>query len=198
MMSYHLMRITTASFLKSAASLTDLPHDTKAHVIFLGRSNVGKSSLLNALTNQKGLAHVSKTPGRTQLINLFDINDAFYFVDLPGYGYAKIPKTMQAEIAERISNYVHECDRIKLAVLICDAKIGPTKNDLETRNLITDGNIPYIVIANKWDALTMSEKIQSSKRFSEAFPEKDIVTHSVVDSIGREKILALIEQALNK
>lgn len=197
-MSYHPMRITSATFLKSAASLTDLPQDTKDHVIFLGRSNVGKSSLLNALTNQKGLAHVSKTPGRTQLINLFDINGIFYFVDLPGYGYAKIPKTMQEEIAERISSYVHECDRIKLAVLICDAKIGPTKNDLETRDLITDGNIPYIVIANKWDALSMSEKIQSTKRFSEAFPGKEVVTHSVVDKIGLEKILELIERVLKK
>lgn len=192
------MRITSATFLKSAASINDLPQDTKKHVIFLGRSNVGKSSLLNALTNQKGLAHVSKTPGRTQLINLFDINGVFYFVDLPGYGYAKIPKTMQAEIAERISNYVHECDRITLAVLICDAKIGPTKNDLETRDLITDGNIPYIVIANKWDALTMSEKIQSTKRFSEAFPGREVVMHSIVDKIGLEKILELIEQALQK
>lgn len=190
------MRILSADFVKSAAGLADLPHDAKPHVIFLGRSNVGKSSLLNALTNKKGLAHVSRTPGRTQLINLFDVNGTLYFVDLPGYGYARIPKHLQAEIAERISTYVHGAERIALAILICDAKVGPTKDDLAVRDLLTEARLPYLVVANKWDALNMSGKAQSAKRFAAAFPGHEVVPHSVLSGEGRERLLGLIGAAM--
>ena len=191
------MRINSATFLKSAADMEGLPNDTRAHVIFLGRSNVGKSSLLNALTGQKGLAHVSKTPGRTRLINLFDINHEFYFVDLPGYGYAKIPRPLQEEIAERISTYVHECEQIRLAVLICDAKIGPTDSDLEVRDLLLEAHSPFIVIANKWDGLNTSERVKSDKRYAEAFPGRTIVHHSTLSGEGREQLLGLIGASLH-
>ena len=190
------MKITTATFVKSAANIDGLPKDTKPHIIFIGRSNVGKSSLLNTLTHHAGLAHVSKTPGRTQLINIFDINKKMYFIDLPGYGFAKIPKNVQAEITERVSSYIHECTKIKLAIIICDAKIGPTTSDTETIALISDAGIPIAIIANKWDSLNAHERIKSVKRFHDAYPAVDIIPHSAKSGEGDARILGIISETL--
>src|SRR5678816_4799247 len=115
------MRVARAEFIKSAFERSHSPHDKRPEIAFLGRSNVGKSSLLNSLLQRKGLARTSNTPGRTQSINFFLINDAFYFVDLPGYGYARVSKTMRKGWGELIENYLADRPQLVLSILIVDA-----------------------------------------------------------------------------
>src|SRR2546421_9208114 len=115
------MKVTSAKFVKSAFEESQWPRDGRAEVAFLGRSNVGKSSLINSLLGTKGLARTSNTPGRTQLINFFSINDAFYFVDLPGYGYARVPSDVKKLWGPMIEKYLATRPNLVLSILITDS-----------------------------------------------------------------------------
>src|SRR5690349_474674 len=114
------------TFLKSAPHIEDLPESNKPHIAFVGRSNVGKSSLLNDLAGTKGLAKVSSQPGRTQMVNLFDVDNRFFLVDLPGYGYAKASKTARDRYSDLIRDYLWQAHQIRLVVLVIDSRLGPT------------------------------------------------------------------------
>src|SRR5215468_11549239 len=119
------MRVSSARFVKSAKRPEDFPHDQRVEIAFCGRSNIGKSSLLNVLTNTHGLARTSSSPGRTQTINFFLINDRIYFVDLPGYGYAKVPKVVKEKWGGMIEGYLRDRQQLKLALMLIDSRMPP-------------------------------------------------------------------------
>src|SRR3954452_20009047 len=124
------MKILTAEFVKSAYDRRHWTYDGKPEIAFLGRSNVGKSSLINSLLQRKGLARTSNTPGRTQSINFFLINDSFYFVDLPGYGFARVSKAMRSDWGKLAEEYLSWSQRLRLCVQLIDARHQPTELDL--------------------------------------------------------------------
>lgn len=145
------------TFITSAAHVGALP-PTRAEVAFLGRSNVGKSSLLNALANRKGLAHVSKSPGRTQLLNCFELREGVTVVDCPGYGFAAVPGKVRANWQSMMEDYLIERDGLEMALVLVDGEIGPTKLDIQMFDWLRSTNVPFTVIASKHD------KVKPSKR----------------------------------
>ncbi len=145
------------TFVQSATSVSALP-PTTVEVAVVGRSNVGKSSLINALANRKALAHVSNTPGRTQLINLFELNGGGTFVDLPGYGYAAVPGRVRGNWQEMIEGYLLDRPNLAMIAVLVDGAIGPTKLDAQMLAWLRSYGRPHTVVATKAD------KVKSSKR----------------------------------
>jgi GTP-binding protein len=146
-----------AEFVTSANALAGFPADGLPEIAFLGRSNVGKSSLLNVLTGKKGLAFTSSTPGRTQSINFYRVDGAFYFVDLPGYGYAKVPKARTEEWRELIESYLLNRETLKLSCLILDTRRGWMEPDLLLKRWLEHYGRQYVVVATKTDKVNQSE-----------------------------------------
>ena len=150
-----------AEFVKSAVSPEQFPADGLPEVAFLGRSNVGKSSLINALTGKRGLAFTSNTPGRTQAINFYRIDGNLYFVDLPGYGYARVPVAAKNEWAKLIEHYLRGRNTLRLSFLILDARRGWMEKDLDLKAWLDDRGQPYVVVASKIDKLSKKEQQQA-------------------------------------
>ena len=150
------MKIQSAGFVASATSPSQFPRDGLPEIAFAGRSNVGKSSLINRLLNRKGLARVSKTPGRTRAINFFKINQTFFFVDLPGYGYAEVSKALRLSWGPLIEGYLSSREVLRATVLIVDARHGPLEMDLELKAFLDYHGIPAIVALTKVDKLPRS------------------------------------------
>ena len=144
-------------FVKSATDVRDLP-DSPAEVAFVGRSNVGKSSLINALANQRQLARVSNTPGRTQLINVFTVPTGGTLVDLPGYGYAAVPGRVKQGWQKMIEGYLLDRESLVMVFVLVDGEIGPTKLDVQMLDWLREYEVPHTVVATKGD------KVKSSKR----------------------------------
>lgn len=144
-------------FVASATRTDQLP-DSDAEVAFVGRSNVGKSSLINALANQKQLARVSNTPGRTQLINQFSLVSGGTLIDLPGYGYAKVPSRIKRDWPEMIEGYLLNRESLAMVFILVDGEIGPTPLDVQMLAWVRDNEVPHTVVATKMD------KVKSSKR----------------------------------
>ena len=152
--------IKTASYIKSIEHLKDQP-EVKPQILLLGRSNVGKSSFINALTHRKNLARTSNTPGKTVYLNYYLINDSFYFVDAPGYGYAKRSKSQKETFLKMIQTYILKQDALVAVFLLIDFKVGPTLDDLSTYEyLMSTGKTVYIIATKK-------DKIGSSHRFKQ-------------------------------
>jgi GTP-binding protein len=147
-----------AEFVVSSTGPERFPSDGLAEIAFLGRSNVGKSSLINALTGQKRLAFTSNTPGRTQTINFYRVDDKLYFVDLPGYGYARVPKDVAGSWRQFIESYLLERKTLALSLLILDARRGWMSKDLELQRWLEYHHRRYLVIATKIDKLNQSEQ----------------------------------------
>ncbi|MES1260783.1 MAG: ribosome biogenesis GTP-binding protein YihA/YsxC, partial [Acidobacteriota bacterium] len=139
------------------------PADGMPEIAFLGRSNVGKSSLINAITGQKGLAFTSNTPGRTQSINFYRLDGKLYFVDLPGYGYARVPLAAKNEWAALIEHYLRERKTLQLSFLILDARRGWMDKDLDLKNWLEVNHHPYLVVASKIDKLNQAEQQRGLK-----------------------------------
>ena len=147
-----------AEFVNSSGTPATFPSDRLPEVAFLGRSNVGKSSLINALLGQKGLAFTSNTPGRTQTINFYRIDGAYYFVDLPGYGFARVPARFAAEWKKLIEEYLQNRETLTLSCLILDSRRGWMDKDLDLKQWLEYHGRPYLVIATKTDKLNQSEQ----------------------------------------
>jgi GTP-binding protein len=147
-----------AEFVLSASAPEQFPADGLAEVAFLGRSNVGKSSLINALIGQKGLAFTSSTPGRTQTINFYRIENRLYFVDLPGYGYAKVPRGMTNEWKRLIDEYLTRRESLQMSFLILDARRGWMEKDLELKSWLEYQDRKYLVVVTKMDKLNQAQQ----------------------------------------
>ena len=151
-------RSLKAEFVVSSGKPDTFPSDRLPEIAFLGRSNVGKSSLINALTGQRKLAFTSNTPGRTQTINFYRIDGAFYFVDLPGYGYARVPAHFAAQWKILIDEYLQKRETLKLSCLVLDARRGWMEKDLDLKRWLEHHGKPYVVVATKVDKLNQSEQ----------------------------------------
>jgi GTP-binding protein len=149
------------------------PKDGRNEVAFVGRSNVGKSSIINALTNRRKLAKVSQTPGKTRLINFFLINDDFHLVDLPGYGYAKVSKTEKASWGKTIETYLTDREELKRVILLVDSRHKPTADDILMYDWIKHFNYDCVVIATKSDKLSNNDLVKSRKLIKETLKLDD-------------------------
>lgn len=161
------MIISKSEFIISAVKREQYPTDGRNEVAFVGRSNVGKSSIINALTNRRKLAKVSQTPGKTRLINFFLINDGFYLVDLPGYGYAKVSKSEKASWGKTIETYLTGREELKKVILLVDSRHKPTADDIMMYEWIKHFNYECVVVATKSDKLSNNELVKSRKLIRE-------------------------------
>ena len=195
------MKITSAEFVKSAFEESQWPAGGLPEIAFLGRSNVGKSSLINSLLGVKGLARTSSTPGRTQALNFFLINRSFYFVDLPGYGFARVPRGVRESWGKIVTDYLAKREPLVLSIHIVDSRHEPTKLDLQLREWLAAYAKPLLTVATKSDKLSQNE-LQRNLRHARATlgaaggPE-EVVAYSAVTGRGRGEIWRAVEGALN-
>jgi GTP-binding protein len=191
--------MTEAEFMRSAASAADFPPEALPEVAFLGRSNVGKSSLLNCLTGKKGLAFTSAKPGCTQMINFFLINRELCLVDLPGYGYARVPVDVKASWKRLIESYLSQRETLEMAVLLLDARRGWMDQDLELRDWLDFQRLPYIVVATKTDKLNRAEETRGLTAISAQAQGSLVVPFSARTGRGvREIWQAITKTRINR
>jgi len=190
------MQITSAEFLKSAFKEADWPHDAKPEIAFLGRSNVGKSSLINSLLGVRGLARTSNTPGRTQSLNFYLINERFRLVDLPGYGYARAPKALKAEWGAAAENYLAKREQLVLSIHLVDSRHAPSKQDLQLHEWLKHNQKPHLIVATKSDKLSKNELSRNVKRAAHAFKSDNLIIYSATKREGRERLWNAIEKSL--
>ena len=195
------MNLHNAEFIRSAASLNDCPKDRLPQIAFAGRSNVGKSSVINKLLLRKNFARVGEAPGKTTHINYFLIDKAMYLVDLPGYGYAKVPKSEKERWAKLIEAYFADPELITLGVLIVDSRHKPTANDVTMAQYFQQSGRPYVVVANKLDKLKKSEIDTNLRTIREVLAlEEDtiLIPFSAEKGQGREELLNHILKMVEK
>ena len=192
------MKVTSAEFIKSAFNESHWTTDGMPEISFLGRSNVGKSSLLNSLLQRKGLARTSNTPGRTQSINFFLVNEKFYFVDLPGYGYAKVSKTMRADWGKMAEEYLANRQELVLSIHLIDSRHKPTELDRELHEWLVYHGQNHIVVATKADKLSNNKLKKSLSEITEILPESKIIAYSALTGKGKDTLWQEIAAALEK
>jgi len=188
------MKITSAEFIKSAFAETDWLQDQLPEISFLGRSNVGKSSLINSLVGVRGLARTSNTPGRTQALNFFLINKRFRFVDLPGYGFARVPKNVRATWGEMATNYLAKRLSLVLSIQIVDTRHEPTTLDLQLNEWLIANAKPRVVVATKSDKLSQNELRKSMERVRRMMDAERVIAYSAVTGRGRDEVWRIIEE----
>lgn len=190
---YHVKNIT---FEKSATKPDQYPYDPRLpQIAFVGRSNVGKSSLLNCIANRKQLAHVSRTPGRTQLINFFNMNNEIRMVDLPGYGFAKAPKSVKNTWDAMIGTYLQENPDLRLIMCLFDVRREPNEEDVLLLRWLQTNNIPFIAVITKADKLNHSGQIAAKRKLHfwlESWGPSDIILFSSVTRQGKDDILRAV------
>jgi len=162
--------IKTVSFHRAAYKPEDFPRDKRPQFAFVGRSNVGKSSLINAVVNRKKVARVSQTPGKTQAVQFYLVNERFYLVDLPGYGYAKVSKTIMKSWGELVRGYLDTSEDLRLIFLLLDSRRSPGEHDLQMHNWARSAGIDEKVVLTKSDKLSNQELVKSRQRLA-AGPE---------------------------
>jgi GTP-binding protein len=184
---------TRAEFVGSFHDLTQLPRDQRPQVAVSGRSNVGKSSLLNKLVGQRKLAKVSSTPGKTRALNFFLIDEKYYLVDLPGYGYAKVSKSIKDEWGKLIEQYLNEEKRIAGMVFLLDCRRDPAEEDLQLLSWLADRGLPVMLVITKADKLGR-DKLSQKMRQVEAELGLPSIAFSAVTGLGKEQLTSAIRQ----
>jgi GTP-binding protein len=192
------MKITSAEFTKSAFNKSHWTTDGLPEIAFLGRSNVGKSSLLNSLLQRKGLARTSNTPGRTQSINFFLINESFYFTDLPGYGYAKVSKTMRHDWGKMAEEYLAEREELVLSIQLVDSRHKPTALDKQLHEWLVYHQKNHLIVATKADKLSNNKLKESLQEVEESLPESKLIAYSSMTGKGRDAVWREIADSLEK
>ncbi len=193
------MKFVNTRFIKSASKKEEFIVDEKPQICFVGRSNVGKSSLINLICNNSKMAKTSSTPGRTRLVNYFEVDNLIYLVDLPGYGYHKAGKSLTTSWDKTMNDYFTENDKLKLVFVLLDARVGVTELDKQMLDYLGDREIPAQIILTKTDKISKSElnniknKIGREIRFNLDY----ILSTSAEKKIGREKIYEVIEKYVN-
>lgn len=192
------MRIKKADYILTAVNPTKYPEANKKEIAFIGRSNVGKSSLINLLTNSKKLAKTSGKPGKTRTINFFLINEDFYFVDLPGYGYASIPKAVKATWKQMMEEYLQKRETLVGVVLLLDIRHLPSKDDKLMIDYLKYYQIPTILTCTKSDKISRGKRSYYIKKIKEALDAKDysIISCSTLEKNGIGPLLSEIEKIL--
>lgn len=195
------MKINSAEFIKSIFDLRALPNSVLSEFVFVGRSNVGKSSLINTICNKKKLAKIGSVPGKTRQLNYFLINEKFYLVDLPGYGYAKVPEQIRAGWRKLVEDYISERQNVKLVFVLIDSRHEPTYLDELMVSWLEYYEIPFVIV------LTKSDKISSNKMQKQIYRSSKIVNNddlcldyipfSIVTGEGKNEVLKLIEDYLD-
>lgn len=191
------MLIKSAVFICSNSQVSKLPPPAMPEYAFIGRSNVGKSSLINMLTGKKGLAKTSQTPGKTQLINHFLINDSWYIVDLPGYGYARISKNKKEEWGKFIRTYLDKRESLQCVMVLIDSRLEPQKIDVEFCNWLGEKGLPFVLVFTKADKQSALKTSQNVTAFREALLQTfeevpDCFITSSENKAGREEVLNFI------
>lgn len=194
------MKITSAEFVKSAVWPDQYPQASMPEIAFAGRSNVGKSSLINTIVGKKNLAKTSNTPGRTQLINFFTINETLSFVDLPGYGWAKVSRSVKKDWGEMIEAYLRERQSLALIIFILDIRRDPSDEDLSLRDWLTHYNIPYLFILTKADKLSNNQAIARRRSIAKALKiseEKKLILFSAKTQKGKTDIWQVLDEHIS-
>lgn len=193
------MKIKSAEFIKSTVKPADYPKEPFPQIAFAGRSNVGKSSLINSLLNRKNLAKTSRTPGRTRLINFFKINDQFFFVDLPGFGYAKVPLSVKKTWNKMVEGYLKQNPALRLLVFILDARRAPSQLDLTLQEWLLAWNAPFVFVVTKSDKISKSALGRQLKIIRETLnsPQSVLfIPYSAKTKLGREELWKRIEESM--
>lgn len=193
------MNITKAEFLASNSDVNACPQNPLPEYAFIGRSNVGKSSLINMLTQKKHLAKTSQKPGKTQLINHFIINDEWFLVDLPGYGYAQRGKQGRENIRQIIENYILQRQALTNLFLLIDSRLEPQKIDLNFINWLGENHVPFTIVFTKIDKISKAKLLNNMQIYTEKLNENweqlpPIISSSAENQQGRNEILDLIQQ----
>ncbi len=192
------MKIHSAEFVKSATNVKECPAPAFPEYAFIGRSNVGKSSLINMLTERKNLAKTSGTPGKTRLINHFFINDNWYLCDLPGYGFAKVSKSIREKWEHIIKNYLLHRENLMCAFILIDIRHSPLKNDIEFLDWLGRKEVPFVIVFTKADKLSDAKADRQIRIYCKELantwePLPSMYISSASTKEGREEILEMIE-----
>lgn len=182
------MKIKSAKFIASAATSESIPRGTLPEVAFIGRSNVGKSSLINSLLGVKGLARTSSTPGRTRALNFFMVDEEFIVVDLPGYGYAKVSQEERRQWGKLIEKYLAQRQQLVLCILIVDARHEPSLLDLQMKSWLQHFGLSFLVVNTKVDKLSANEQRASLKRAQKVLGTDRIIPYSAVTRVGVKEL----------
>ncbi len=191
----------SVKFVTSVTQPSDFPKPDLPEVAVVGRSNVGKSSLLNRLTGAKRMAFVSKTPGRTQLINFFRLGDELMLVDLPGYGFAKVPASVRQHWEKLVTGYLFERGAPRLALLLVDVRREPMDIDIQVRDLLVQGEVAHAVVATKADKLSKSRVRQQRAKLERIYGAEGkvpLITFSAVTNEGRNELWKVIEKHIRR
>ena len=186
------MKVRSAKFVAAATIVDSFPRDKRPEIAFIGRSNVGKSSLINSLLGVKGLARTSSTPGRTQSINFFLINDQYYFVDLPGYGFAKTSQENRRAWGKLIERYLAERKQLVLSILIVDARHEPSPLDLQMKSWLQHYGLPFLAVSTKIDKLSTNERRKYEQAAKRIFDTELIIPYSSITRDGASQVWDVI------
>ncbi len=185
---HNKMRVTSVDFFTSVYDLSQLPDDARPEIAFVGRSNVGKSSFINTLVGRKKLAQISKNPGRTRSINFYLMNDSIYLVDLPGYGYAKVPINVKREWKNLIEGYLSNRPTLKAVAVLFDIRRLPQDEDISLLSWFKSHGIPIVTVLSKADKLSSNKRLNQLSQISRTLSVKDsdLIAFSAVTGEGRE------------
>ena len=194
------MKITSAEFITSAVNQKQYPPDTLPEVAFAGRSNVGKSALINTLVNKKHLVKTSSRPGRTQTLNFFLINKQYHFVDLPGYGFAEVPLKVRAQWKGMVEGYLGSRQSLRLVVLILDTRRVPSSDDASLMRWLEEAGIPFLAVLTKADKLSRNSQQAQYRIIRERLllKKEEMILFSAVTHQGRLEVLHCIIEALSQ
>ena len=193
------MEYFDAKLLISAAGKNQWPDSELPEIVLAGKSNVGKSSLINTLLNRKSLAYVGKTPGKTRLLNFYEVNQQFMMVDVPGYGFAQRSQKELIDFGTMMEDYFGERKQLRVCIQIIDLRHGPSKDDLVMLDYVRSNGIPVLIVATKQDQCNQSETSKNRKMISEkcAIPMNQIVLFSSKTRRGRDELMEKIEAYIN-
>ena len=187
-----------AEFLKSAFQEADWPRDSKPEIAFLGRSNVGKSSLINSLLAVHGLARTSSTPGRTQSLNFFTIDDRLRFVDFPGFGYARVPGNIKSTWGEMATTFLAKRSQLVLSIQLVDSRHEPTKQDLQLHEWLELSNKPQLIVATKSDKLSNNELRKNLEHIARVLKHDSVMAYSAKSGRGRDELWRAVKSAIDQ
>ena len=193
------MKINKVEFVTSAVRRSQYPDNNLAEFLLVGRSNVGKSSFINTIINRKNLARISSIPGKTQTLNFYLINDNFYFVDVPGYGFARVSQKLKNKFGLMIEDYLKERKTLKMVFMLIDFRHQPTEDDILMYNYLKYYNIPVTIIATKSDKVSKNIYEKNKKNIKDVLKldDEEIILFSAITKLGVEEVYHKMEEALN-